>query len=123
MCLVMLCQLCQCCAPEKEPGWNDFKVWQQVGSDPPSYIPTGYGAKRRRTEREGTWYTDQRDGKRLFVPKTAVGRLTPGMLTGEAKKATGFDDKGNRLTLGEKITWGFLALVAGMGRVQLPPPD
>lgn len=122
MCLVVLVQLCSCCAPEKEPGWNHLNLWHQVGSQPPSYIPAGYGARRPRSEHDGTWFTDQRDGKRLFVPKTPVGRLTPGILTGEAKKATGNDDK-PKLSPGQKICWGIMAFIAALADVKLPPPD
>lgn len=102
--------------------WNSLKVWQQVASNPPTYVPTGYGASQPRTDRDGTWFTDERDGKRIFVPKTAVRGLEPGVLTGEAKKATGYDGK-PRLSPGQKACWGLLAFFAAMGRTSLPPPD
>jgi hypothetical protein len=85
-------------------------------------VPTGYGADRPRTERDGTWFTDQRDGKRLFVPKQGVRGWQPGVLAGEAKKATGFDGK-PRLTAGEKAWWGTTALFGAMAGVKVPPPD
>jgi hypothetical protein len=116
--------LCASCSTGKKPDadWNSLHLWQQVASPPPTYVPTGYGAERPRTDRDGTWFTDQRDGKRLFVPKHAVRGWEPGVLTGEAKKATGFDSR-RRLTAGEKAWWGTLFFLGGLAQVQVPPPD
>lgn len=124
LCLLLCTLLTVSCATRSKPraDWNSLKIWQQVASNPLTYVPTGYGASQPRTEREGTWFTDKRDGKRIFVPKHAVRGLAPGVLVGEAKKVTGNEDK-PRLSPGQKACWGFLALLAAMGRTELPPPD
>ncbi len=123
-CWLLAALLCASCSTGKKPDadWNSLHLWQQVASPPPTYVPTGYGAERPRTDRDGTWFTDQRDGKRLFVPKHAVRGWEPGVLTGEAKKATGFDSR-RRLTAGEKAWWGTLFFLGGLAQVQVPPPD
>jgi hypothetical protein len=74
--------------PEPEATWNRMQLWQRVADDPPTYIPTGYGVSAPRTVSEGTWLVDERDGKRMFVPKTKVGDNEPGVLIGEATKIT-----------------------------------
>lgn len=124
LCLLMCSLLSTSCAMRSESAkdWNSLKIWQQVATHPPTYIPAGYGTSQPRTDRDGSWFTDNRDGKRIFVPKQAVRGLEPGVLTGEAKKATGYDGKA-RLSPGQKICWGLLAFIAAMGRSQLPPPD
>lgn len=108
--------------PKLDPDWNRHRLWQQVATPPPTYVPTGYGAHRPRTERDGTWFTDARDGKRLFVPKQGVRGYEPGVLTGEAKKVTGYDGK-PRLSAGEKLWWGTVFLLGGLGHVNVAPPD
>jgi hypothetical protein len=120
LCL-LLCASC-CTGPKPDPDWNGLHIWQQVATPPPTYVPTGYGTDRPRTDRDGTWFTDQRDGKRLFVPKQAVRGWEPGVLAGEAKKVTGYDSR-RRLTAGEKAWWGTLFFLGGLARVQVPPPD
>jgi hypothetical protein len=124
LCLLLLSLLSISCAtrPKSAADWNSLKIWQQVANHPPTYVPTGYGVGQSRTDRDGTWFTDQRDGKRLFVPKQAVRGLEPGVLTGEAKKATGYDGK-PRLSPREKICYSILYFFAALGRTQLPPPD
>ncbi|WP_395716618.1 hypothetical protein [Prosthecobacter sp.] len=125
MCLALLSLLSISCATRsgsEVADWNSHKIWQQVASNPPTYVPTGYAASQPRTDHDGTWFTDKRDGKRLFVPKNGVRGLEPGVLTGEAKKVTGSDGK-PRLSTGQKAWWGVLALLAAMGRTELPPPD
>ena len=72
--------------PESE--WNYLKMWRRVGSEPPTYIPDGYSPNLPRTESEGAWVVDKRDGKRLFVPNTKVGIYKPSILLGEATKIT-----------------------------------
>ena len=74
--------------PSPEAEWNAKGVWQRVAENPATYIPTGYPASAPRGTAEGTWVVDQRDGKRLFVPKTAVGDYPPAVLLGDAKKVT-----------------------------------
>lgn len=124
VCLLVVSLLSISCATRSKPeaDWNSLKIWQQIATHPPTYIPAGYGTSQPRTDRDGTWFTDQRDGKRLFVPKQAVSGLEPGVLMGEAKKATGYDGK-PRLSPGQKICWGLLAFIAALGRTNLPPPD
>lgn len=123
-CWLLVALLCASCSTGKKPyaDWNSFHLWHQVATQPPTYVPTGYGADRPRTDRDGTWFTDHRDGKRLFVPRQAVRGYEPGVLAGEAKKATGYDGK-PRLTVGEKVWWGTVFLLGGMGGVQVPAPD
>ena len=108
--------------PKTDADWNSLRLWQQVASPPPTYVPKGYGANRPRTDRDGTWFTDPRDGKRLFVPKDGVRGWEPGVLAGEAKKATGYDGR-PRLTTGEKLWWGTMFFLGGLARVNVPPPD
>ena len=74
--------------PKPEAVWNQSQLWERVADNPPTYIPTGYGRSTPRTETEGTWVVDERDGKRLFAPNVKVGDLEPGVLRGEARKAT-----------------------------------
>lgn len=86
--LAALTLLLSSCAgkPVAEAEWNHLKIWQRVGDNPTTYIPSGYAANRPRTEHDGTWFVDKRDGKRLFVPDQKVGEWSPGVLAGEAKK-------------------------------------
>jgi hypothetical protein len=123
-CWLLAALLSASCSTGKKPeaDWNRLRIWHQVASQPPTYVPTGYATDRPRTERDGAWFTDQRDGKRLFVPTQAVRGLQPGVLTGEAKKATGYDGK-PRLTAGEKVWWGTVALFGAMAGVKVPPAN
>jgi len=123
--LLLLSLLSISCATRPKPNaadWNSLKIWHQVASHPPTYVPAGYGANQPRTESDGTWLRDQRDGKRFFVPKQAVRGLEPGVLMGEAKKASGCTDK-PRLSPGQKIWWGILAFLGALGDVKVPAPD
>ncbi len=52
------------------------------------YLPNGYGRHLPRTEHAGTWVIDQRDGKKLFVPKAGVDGITYRVLLADAKSAT-----------------------------------
>jgi hypothetical protein len=124
LCFMASVLLVVSCATRPKPAedWNALKIWQQVHSTPPTYVPTGYAARQPRTDRDGTWFTDKRDGKRLFVPNQTVRGMTPGVLVGEAKKVTGYDDK-PRLSLGQKICWGIIAFFAAMGDTKVPLPD
>jgi hypothetical protein len=79
--------------PLPESEWNRLGDWKKVGNDPPTYIPRGYTADSPRTEKNGDWFVDARDGKRLFVPKQSTpGKysaiISPGVLRGEAAKIT-----------------------------------
>lgn len=73
---------------EPESQWNESKNWKRVSDDPATYIPTVYPTSAPRTEKEGTWLTDKRDGKRMFVPNGIGGLISTGVLIGEAKKIT-----------------------------------
>ncbi len=72
--------------PLPESEWNALGIWRRVADQPTTYIPKDYPITAPRGDREGTWVVDQRDGKRLFVPKAKVGDLEPGVLKGEAQK-------------------------------------
>jgi len=124
LCLLISALLTVSCTtrPKLDADWNSLKVWHQVASNPPTYVPTGYGANQPRTDRDGTWFTDKRDGKRVFVPNQPVHGLRQGVLVGEAKKVTGYDDK-PRLSPGQKIWWGIIAFFAAMGDTKVPLPD
>jgi len=122
-CWLMVALLCVSCstAPKPDADWNSQRLWQQVATPPPTYVPTGYAANRPRSDRDGTWFTDPRDGKRLFVPKDGVPGLAPGVLEGEAKKAIGYTPPGP--TAKEKAKWFAAFLLFGLGGVSVPPPD
>lgn len=107
--------------PPAEAEWNSLHIWQRLPGDPPAYVPTGYKASLPRTEREGTWFSDKRDGKRLFVPSLKVGPWEPATLIGEAKKVTGFRQPSTK-SLAKKafaIPVWFLARVGA----RVPVPD
>jgi hypothetical protein len=74
--------------PAPEAEWNAKGVWQRVADNPATYIPKDYPASAPRGTAEGTWVIDQRDGKRLFVPRAPVGGYPPAVLLGDAKKVT-----------------------------------
>ena len=73
--------------PETE--WNKLGIWQRVAEQPVTYIPHGYGVSAPRGEKDGRWFVDKRDGKRLFVPSDKVGEFSNGVLLGEARKIVG----------------------------------
>lgn len=74
--------------PKPESEWNQSGAWKRISDNPATYVPIDYPADSPRTEKEGTWFTDKRDGKRLFVPFVQAGPMKPGVATGEAKKIT-----------------------------------
>jgi hypothetical protein len=118
---LLMCASCST-GKKRDADWNSMHLWHQVAQQPPTYVPAGYAADRPRTERDGTWFTDSRDGKCLFVPNDGVPGWNPGVLAGEAKKATGYDGK-PRLTAAEKMWWGTTALFGAMAGVKVPPPN
>jgi hypothetical protein len=71
-----------------ESVWNSLGIWQRIGDSPPTYIPKGYSRSLPRTEAEGVWFEDQRDGKRIFVPNNPVGGYNAEVLRHEAAKIT-----------------------------------
>jgi hypothetical protein len=73
---------------EPESEWNAHQLWVQVGTGPALYIPRNYSRNAPRGPAQGEWLTDQRDGKKLFVPRDGAGVLTEGALRGEAIKIT-----------------------------------
>ena len=74
--------------PQPETEWNRTRLWRKIADAPATYIPRAYPVSASRGNSAGKWIVDQRDGKRLFVPRTSVGGLTPGVFEGEALNAT-----------------------------------
>jgi hypothetical protein len=71
--------------PDPESVWNRERTWKRISDNPPSYIPYNYTGALEGT---GEWITDQRDGKRLFVPSGGVEGFPESVLRAEAAKAT-----------------------------------
>jgi hypothetical protein len=114
-CIAML-SLASCAGTsEKESEWNRVGLWKRIGDNPATYVPVEYDSTRPTTQREGTWFDDRRDGKRLFVPDGDNG----GLLTGEAMKVTGIKRKRSPQTALEDATasflYGLLMTAAAMG--------
>ena len=84
--------------PQPESAWNGSGAWQRVAENPATYIPKGYPASAPRSNKDGTWVVDERDGKRLFVPNVTVDGYPPGVLLGEAKKITNWSPRQIRVT-------------------------
>lgn len=59
-------------SPDPELTWNKAGRWRRISEAPPTYIPKSYSLNAPRTSVTGNWVVDQRDGKRLFVPKGDV---------------------------------------------------
>lgn len=74
--------------PVPESEWNRNHLWYRISDHPAVYLPNGYGRHLPRTEQAGTWVIDQRDGKKLFVPKAGVDGITYRVLLADAKSAT-----------------------------------
>ena len=74
--------------PIPESEWNQIGIWYRVSDNPLTFLPKGYGRNLPRTEQTGTWVVDERDGKRLFVPKGGVNGFSDRVLLVEAKNAT-----------------------------------
>lgn len=70
--------------PEQE--WNAEGIWRRVADAPATYIPSDYPAAAPRTPSEGEWLTDERDGKRFFVPAGGVSGLSEAVLRKDAIK-------------------------------------
>ena len=71
-----------------ETAWNHLGIWRRVADEPASYVPKSYPKGRTPSDKEGQWFVDRRDGKRLFVPCGGVGSWSEGVLLGEAQKIT-----------------------------------
>ena len=76
-----------------ESEWNRAGVWYRVEDTPPTYLPVGYSSGRPRTEAEGEWLVDERDGKRLFVPHGGTDRIRQPILRAEAAKVTNWEEE------------------------------
>lgn len=74
--------------PIPESEWNNVKLWYRISAAPPTYLPKGFSRSRTRNESTGTWFIDERDGKRLFVPKGGAGGIPETVLMTEARNAT-----------------------------------
>lgn len=74
--------------PTPESEWNAERLWYSVSDNPPTYLPRGYDRRRSRHPSAGTWFVDERDGKRLFVPKGGAGGIPEEVLRTEAHNAT-----------------------------------
>jgi hypothetical protein len=72
--------------PLSESEWNRLKVWKKIKANPPTYIPKEYSASSPRSDADGRWFEDERDGKRLFVPYAAQGGYSPSALAGDSRK-------------------------------------
>lgn len=71
-----------------EHVWNAVGTWKRVADQPPTYVPAGMPAGTPRTSAHGEWFHDERDGKRLFVPKGGVPGLSEAVLRKDAIKNT-----------------------------------
>lgn len=74
--------------PPPESEWNVVGVWNRVSDSPPTYLPRGFSRHRSRNEKTGVWVTDERDGKRLFVPHQGADGISHAVLMADARKAT-----------------------------------
>lgn len=71
--------------PLPEGLWNAERTWKRVSDNPATYVPYNYSGP---TESGGDWFTDARDGKRLFVPSGGVEGYSESVLRAEAYKVT-----------------------------------
>lgn len=69
-----------------ESQWNALRIWKKVSESPLVYIPSDYPVTAPRSETNGTFFQDKRDGKQLFVPHQFDGAYSPAILRAEAKK-------------------------------------
>ena len=86
--------------PLPESTWNKDGGWKKIGSQPPTFIPSGYSRNSPRTDEEGQWFVDVRkeaDGKRLFVPNYTEGPGSSTILAVEANEIVNW-----RYSKGEK---------------------
>jgi hypothetical protein len=74
--------------PIPETVWNEDKLWYRVADSPPTYLPQGYSRDRSLGPSAGSWMVDERDGKRLFIPKGGVGDIPEGTFRSVARYAT-----------------------------------
>jgi len=134
LCLALTLSACASSQTDRslkpETAWNEAGIWRRVADKPPTYVPTGYAANRPRGERDGVWFTDHRDGKKLFVPNESIRGMSRGVLIGEACKITDYQPKKEPKSFGRAASdmasgalFSVLALGAAMGDMAVPPPD
>ena len=68
----------------RKPAYLDGGVWQKHSDQPLIFKPTGYPG--RVNSDLGEFIFDQRDGKRFFVPATAVNGYNSSVLRADAIK-------------------------------------
>jgi len=68
-----------------ESAWNSERTWKKISDNPPTYAPYNYSGA---VDSGGEWLTDERDGKRLFIPVGGVDGIPASVLRAEAWKAT-----------------------------------
>lgn len=74
--------------PIPEAVWNSDGLWYRSDDNPPTYLPKGYSRARSLEAGAGSWMVDERDGKRLFIPKGGVGYIPEGTFRSVARYAT-----------------------------------
>ena len=74
--------------PIPEAVWNSDGLWYRSDDHPPTYLPKGYSRERSLGPSAGSWMVDERDGKRLFIPKGGVGDIPEGTFRSVARYAT-----------------------------------
>lgn len=67
--------------------WNKAGWWAPLSGRSSDFVPRGYGTRRPPSERAGYWVRDERDGKRLFVPKGGFDGISERVWKSEADKA------------------------------------
>lgn len=72
--------------PLPESEWNKYRFWKKIQPDPPTYIPAAYPNSSPRTDGDGQWFVDHRDGKRLFAPNVLEGDISASVLAVEASQ-------------------------------------
>lgn len=79
-----------------------------MSNQPQIFLPKGYGRHLPRTEQAGTWVIDERDGKRLFVPKEGVDGISYRVLLADAKSATAWQPRPSLKITPESLISGSL---------------
>jgi hypothetical protein len=83
--------------PIPESEWNKDNLWYRVSDAPPSYLPKGFSRGRSTGPYAGTWMVDERDGKRLFIPKGGLGDIPEGTFQSVAQYATQWRPRSNSM--------------------------
>lgn len=76
--------------PKPESEWNELGLWRKISNVPATYVPKGYTSSHHDGPDgpDGTWFVDQRDGKRLFAPSSAHLGYSHKIWEAEARKIT-----------------------------------